>query len=176
MTAVTKSVDCSPIWECLDMGAEISKRYGRETLDGHLASVAREYRGVPLPRDVKRGEPRMCFVNAYRLADEHPELGYCEGYSLPGPGFSVPFLHAWCVTPEGEVIDNTWDRPENNGYVGVVLDPAYVRSVFLRTHRYSVLGNLWMVSDSPLQTLVLDQRFGQVGRRRHCDETQKVSR
>jgi len=89
----------------------------------------------PLPRRYARvrGELGQCYGNAQRIwRASDGQLDYCEGYSL---GSVIPMLHAWCVEPDGTVVDPTWawgtDRfeIEPDAMFGVRFPHAVVRAV-----------------------------------------------
>ena len=88
-----------------------------------------------LPDNIKRGKIKQCFANAYRLTYTHPDLHYVEGYACG----IIPVLHAWCVTDDGFVVDNTWE--DGTDYLGVVFQPTYLHRIILSRERYSVLDN-----------------------------------
>lgn len=101
---------------------------------------AKEWRASPRPDDVDRGTPKECFKNASLLMLRRDDLDYCEGVAyipqLPGVGF----LHAWCVDRDGNVVDNTWDHPEDCTYYGVKYDrERYLKHIF-KTKMYGVFG------------------------------------
>jgi hypothetical protein len=91
-----------------------------------------------LPHGIKRGVPRHCFMNAYRLA-AHYDLTYVEGFGIPMglEGFAV--LHAWCVNDFDEVVDPTWDHPEHNQYLGIKFTQLQMASSMMRTGCYGLL-------------------------------------
>lgn len=100
---------------------------------------AREWTPAPLPCDVSRGEPKSCFMNASlaMLADD--SLDYCEGVAIAA-NITLPFLHAWAVDADGNVVDPTWDNPEKCRYYGVRYDrKKYTRHIF-KTQFYGVFG------------------------------------
>lgn len=69
-----------------------------------------------LPRGVRYGVPKHCFQNAQDLVDKHPtKYRYVEGLALG----VIPVHHAWCVTPDGTVVDPTWRDGATSTYFGV---------------------------------------------------------
>jgi hypothetical protein len=51
-----------------------------------------------------------CWSNARRMTELHPELRYVEGWLIvPWPDGSEMYRleHAWCVGPDGSIIDST---------------------------------------------------------------------
>lgn len=98
----------------------------------------------PLPRAVKPMTPKHCFDNALRLSRRRRGFRYVEGYALG----VIPVHHAWCVDPEGYVIDPTWasitpDMVDGNdigtSYFGVVFDPDEVPELKRPRRSMSVL-------------------------------------
>lgn len=79
------------------------------------------------PLQVVRGLPKNCYNNAMLLALSHRTLTYVEGYARSGV---LPVHHAWCVTPEGLVVDNTWnfDRDEEE-YFGVAFTTEALKAI-----------------------------------------------
>ncbi|MFI8459087.1 hypothetical protein [Kitasatospora sp. NPDC085464] len=75
---------------------------------------------APLPGHIDLLQPRRCFLNSAWTAAEH-HLLYVEGWAVPA-GFNLQLEHAWCVTPDGTVVDPTWEVP-GTAYFGVpILD------------------------------------------------------
>jgi hypothetical protein len=65
-----------------------------------------------------RGKQGQCFKNAMELALHNPRLSYVEGFG----GSIIPVHHAWCADADGNVIDPTWDRPEDRDYFGIAFE------------------------------------------------------
>jgi len=104
-----------------------------------------EYEYAPKPKGIRWGTVKQCFKNAHQLALWHPELTYCEGY-----GYSlIPTPHAWCVTEDGKVVDNTW-RPHDGAplYFGVAFPLEVVNRAITLSGHYGVLQD-WK-NDYPL--------------------------
>lgn len=70
----------------------------------------------PLPEGRVRMPPKLCFWNARSLQDSDSALRYVEGYAAS----IFAIHHAWCVDPEGRVIDPTWEEA-GSAYLGVAL-------------------------------------------------------
>lgn len=105
------------------------------------------------PREIEWGEWQLCYMNAYRLADGNPDLTYVEGFATA----MFPVAHAWVVTPEGRVIDNTWrDAGESKvslrhrAYIGIPLKIEYVKKIIAARGVYGVLEAYEL--DWPLMT------------------------
>jgi hypothetical protein len=86
----------------------------------------------------KMGPHGQCFQNAYRLAEMHPELTYCEGFGM-SETFGWPLLHAWCVAENGLVVDNTW-RHTDVQYMGVKFEFEELSGIILCQEMYGVFG------------------------------------
>jgi hypothetical protein len=108
------------------------------TAKQYVQDQGQKFLGSLLPEGVERGEPQACFMNATQLVVQNPSWKYAEGYAMR-EGL-MPVLHAWAVTEDGEVVDNTWDEPENSAYLGVVYDRSqYMRYIF-KAKFYGILG------------------------------------
>jgi len=102
----------------------------------------------PKPRDVRWGRRGFCFMNALKLAWRRPELTYVEGYGAA----HIPTPHAWCVDPDGRVVDPTW-RPYpgvEHTYLGVPIKTDVATAVTVRLGHFGVLFTL---GPSPLHEL-----------------------
>jgi hypothetical protein len=89
----------------------------------------------PLPAEYKRGIPKQCFSNATSIALDNPSLRYVEGFAVR----VIPIHHAWLIDEAGNVIDPTWDRPEEGEYCGVVFDTDTLRRELLKLKYYGIL-------------------------------------
>jgi hypothetical protein len=86
------------------------------------------------------GPPRQCFRNAVRLALRRPRLyTYVEGYAIDMWVGRYPVAHAWCIDPEGLVVDTTWE--EGAGYFGVPFRVEYLRRMSGARRDYSLIDN-----------------------------------
>jgi len=90
---------------------------------------------------------------------EHPEYRYVEGIAYSERTGGLPFWHAWAVTPEGLVVDNTWPYAAGNRYFGVAYDRAkYLK--YLRAQKfYGVLGGGRKAAAKILETGAGDLRW-----------------
>ena len=76
-----------------------------------VVQYGREFTPASKPKDIQWGEDNDCYGNAFKLMNDG--LIYCEGYAVPNIGNMVHETdHAWCVDANGNVIDNTWRKPE----------------------------------------------------------------
>jgi hypothetical protein len=86
--------------------------------------------------------PSLCFYNALKAVQADPTLRYCEGYCTLGRG--EPWLHAWCLAPDGGMVEVTYEDEGHPtaasptlatlpavrwGYYGVVLHADYVAAL-----------------------------------------------
>ncbi|MGW4548494.1 hypothetical protein ACWEN4_19285 [Streptomyces violaceorubidus] len=85
-----------------------------------LLSHGRRFTATTQPTNPVGAEPKECYSSAARHArDDRPgRLIYAEGYALPHGG-NVPVGHAWCVRPDGTVVDPTWADAPGRAYIGV---------------------------------------------------------
>jgi hypothetical protein len=95
-----------------------------------------EYEYAPKPKSIRWGTVQQCFKNAWKLAYFYDELTYCEGYGLS----LIPTPHAWCITADGKVVDNTW-RPRDGTaqYFGVAFPIEVVNRAITLSGHYGVL-------------------------------------
>lgn len=92
---------------------------------------------APLPDDIARAEPGQCYANAQRLVMRRNDLRYVEGIATS----VIQMWHAWCITADGQVVDPTWDNPENRCYFGVVFDNAEAYAASVETGIFGVIPN-----------------------------------
>jgi hypothetical protein len=125
------------IREYVAMWREIKHRNGISTaLEDLLLAKGVEGVGGPLPDGMERGEPKLCFQNAGRLAFDG--WTYCEGLAIR-ESLGLPLAHAWVLDDDGKVVDPTWDRPEETHYLGVVVPFESYRRAVLRHKVWGVL-------------------------------------
>ena len=90
---------------------------------------------VELPSDVSQGIVKECFKNCVNsVAMRGTDYLYCEGYALG----IIPMLHAWLVSPDGQVIDPTWRKPGTE-YFGVLFNRKFVLEQTLKQETYGLL-------------------------------------
>lgn len=114
----------------LQGAAESAPRVGRRAAwaYGSLAELLLErgrlFAAAELPFGERRLPPRQCYANAFAMASVRADLVYAEGYAVcdVGDGALLHFQHAWCVDPDGVVVDPTWDTP-GEAYLGLPLGP-----------------------------------------------------
>lgn len=113
---------------------------GYTCVEDFILKNGRAFEFSPLPRGVERGRMRECFLNAANLAmREDDKYIYCEGYAISA---AVPFPveHGWCVTPDGRVVDPTWDDARD--YYGVAFKYEFLRQTLYDNEHYGLLFNL----------------------------------
>ncbi|GAA2672702.1 hypothetical protein GCM10010400_38450 [Streptomyces aculeolatus] len=111
------------------LGAEVAGVVGRSgwahpTQFHLLLTHGRLFTYERRPAEVRKLPDRECYDNAARTARAHRDRGliYAEGFATTH-GFPLP--HAWCVDPDGGVVDPTWDQPDpTTAYLGVALADA----------------------------------------------------
>lgn len=107
----------------------------------------RSYRG----RGYRRGRVKLCFQNSFNLAMSFADLTYTEGIAYSG---FIPVHHAWCVTPQGEVVDPTWREEqftqlahEQWEYLGVPFERDFVLETAGRRRIYGILDEPQLYKD-----------------------------
>lgn len=114
-----------------------------------ILAAGQEYDSRLMEHRFGRGMQHACYRNAFELALAYPdELIYCEGRAL-SCGL-VPVEHAWCVTPDGQVVDTTWQGDEQD-YVGVCFATEWLRGWTAGRNSYGVLADQF-----PSELLYLD--------------------
>jgi len=94
-----------------------------------------------LPPGIRMGMALQCFRNSVRAALGRPRFyTYVEGYAINTWVARHPVAHAWCIDPEGFVVDTTWD--EGMDYFGVPFRMEYVRRIAnARKKDYCLIDN-----------------------------------
>lgn len=82
--------------------------------------------------DWPRMEPNFCFHNSGELAMARKDLTYVEGFVWRGK-LPIPLHHAWCVTPEGFVVEPTLREHRDydahgREYLGVPFSTTFLRA------------------------------------------------
>ena len=88
------------------------------------------YEPAPRPKGIRLGRENRCFVNAFKLAQDNPDLIYCEGFCL-ATGSSLLIHHAWATDGSGRVIDNTL-REMAAAYAGVPFRIQFLNANLLK--------------------------------------------
>ena len=107
----------------------------------YLKKHGQEYEAQPLPKGIKKGVMKQCYMNATKLAISKPDLTYVEGiaYTPKLPGM-MAVAHAWVVDKAGKVIDNTWSDPHESQYFGVPVPTTRLEMWMLKTKVYGIFG------------------------------------
>lgn len=124
------------------------------------------FKAAPLPKKVAQGQKRECFANATHLAVHNEDrYAYVEGYAYSTVGLVTS--HAWCVTREGEVIDPTWDTPEQCAYLGIPVHPDFLVEQMRQTEVYGVFGEMPSIAmlATPVHRMVHPWFLAQIGAR-----------
>lgn len=99
----------------------------------------------------RRASRKQCYMNSFLLVQDNPSLTYVEGWCWSG--FLVP--HAWCIDPDGQVIDPT--LRETEGYFGIPFRWDYVRNTGLKTGFYGVIDPINSeLLTAPVETFLHD--------------------
>jgi hypothetical protein len=124
---------------------QLSKMTEGQVYQGFEAIVLKHGKAWPIiAKTLPKGRPRSvikeCFKNAAQLVLWRPELQltYVEGYALG----IFPVLHAWAVTPDGTVIDPTWNRkPYRPGteYFGIPFKTQFLCQCMIKNGTYGIL-------------------------------------
>lgn len=86
----------------------------------------------------RRGKPKQCFYNAWRLMDERDDLIYVEGRAAG----IIPVMHAWCVDREGNVYEPTWRLTGNEVYYGVPFKRRFVLTTAVARGYYGIIDDM----------------------------------
>lgn len=115
------------------------KDYYYPSIEAFLLAHGKHYKPHSRPKGVKLGPAKLCFMNAFLLANDNPDAyTYVEGFAVP-KGIGLPLEHAWCVDKDGNVIDNTWgDATE---YFGVPFKIDAIRRVLLDKGTYGIIDD-----------------------------------
>ncbi|MFE2912448.1 hypothetical protein ACFXI0_07825 [Kitasatospora indigofera] len=103
-----------------------TRTWTHRTVQSLLLAEGRWFTPAGLPSQITPLPERDCFANAALTERTHPGLLYAEGFAMPA---SVPFpvAHAWCVTPDGRVVDPTWTDFAGAAYIGLPIADTRLR-------------------------------------------------
>jgi len=110
---------------------------------GRMFSLSYLPRHLPVKM---RGAVRQCFANAGRVARDHSkDFIYTEGFSFAS---SIPFHHAWVVSPEGIAYELTWEREDlqdnemkYQAYYGVAFKPEFCKRIYRESKCWGLLDD-----------------------------------
>lgn len=106
------------------------------TSHSYILQHAQEWGPRIHPKDVEEGDPRGCFLNAYKLAARNPgRFFYVEGFATA----VIPTEHAWCVDRQGRVIDCTPYWEDGRDYFGVKFTMPTLHAIQRITQGYGAL-------------------------------------
>lgn len=134
MNSPTETTDIEQFKEYLQNLAAVMKKVPGRTdwkyrgFEELVLECGRVMEPKPLPKNVKRGLPRLCYANCQRLVLKNRSLTYVEGYAM-AQGVSLPLQHAWLLDADGCAIDPTWDSP-GCCYLGIPLATSWVKSIW----------------------------------------------
>ncbi|MGI5337708.1 hypothetical protein ACQEVS_10065 [Streptomyces sp. CA-181903] len=98
-----------------------TKNWAYQTAFHLVLDLGRGFTATAPPAGLGRMPARECYANAARYALEHHSregVIYVEGFASSDVfGGHLPLAHAWCVRPDGTVIDPTW--VDGLAYVGI---------------------------------------------------------
>lgn len=120
------------------LNLKLGKDSKHKSASQYVLSKGKQFKGMPLPSSIVLGGPADCFVNATKLVINRPDLNYAEGYVKIGN--NSPILHAWTVSKDGKVIDNTLPNPKGASYMGIVYPRLKYLNYINKTKHYGVLG------------------------------------
>lgn len=101
------------------------------------------------PCKLKQRKAGECFSNAASVALRAPQkYRYVEGYGFK-PNL-IPIHHAWLVTTDGIVVDNTWDHEEGTLYFGVAFDHEFLYRALVEKGTYGLLSDGCLLMDLTL--------------------------
>ncbi len=97
-----------------------------------LAKHGRRFKPKPLPKNLRRGRMKECFLNAFN-ASQTGKYRYVEGCAAG----IIPTMHAWVTDDEGNAYDVTWK--DGKDYFGVTFNSGYVLEAARRTRHAGIL-------------------------------------
>lgn len=110
------------------------------------------FHGQELPEWAEQDAPQECYSNAFFLA---LDLGYRYFEGVGSTPF-FPVAHAWVVDPDDNVIDTTWDDPQDRIYCGIEIPVDVVRAIIEETGYYGIYGNDWLRGSPILKTGIIE--------------------
>ncbi|MEA5536791.1 hypothetical protein [Crocosphaera sp. XPORK-15E] len=101
-------------------------QYKYKTFYELVLEIGQEMKPTTTPKELM-GQPKNCYYNCQLIAFEHPDLTYCEGFTLSN-NMPFPLAHAWLLDHSGMVIEPTWEEPAQ-AYIGIPFSIAFVKSI-----------------------------------------------
>lgn len=105
------------------------------SMEDFVLKNGRWFKPSPLPKGLKRGKMKACFMNA-----THAMYGgytYVEGYASS----IIPTNHAWVTDKSGKAYDVTWKYDPKNAYFGVPFDKKYVDKTIMEKETYGLIDD-----------------------------------
>ena len=121
----------------LESEAEFIQMMGRKcSVAGFVLKHGRAFEPRKLPKNLRlhKGRIKGCFRNAAIAALRDPSLTYVEGYAAS----IIPVLHAWCVDPDGGLLEVTWGKPGDE-YYGIPFQTRFLRRSLLEAGYYGLI-------------------------------------
>jgi len=119
----------------LRKGMAKPKSWKYTCIEDFVLANGKSFAYKPLPKCIKRGESKMCYMNAYQLMLDRRDLTYVEGFAAG----IIPVAHAWCVDKRGRVYDRTW--ADGAEYFGVKFDRLFVLKTICQRQHYGILDD-----------------------------------
>jgi uncharacterized protein len=121
---------------------------GRQSKYGFILQHGTPYMANSKTYAGKRGEMKLCFMNASHDALDHKDRTYVEGFITV---HGVPIEHAWTVDKTGQIYDTTI-RPDVRiaGYYGVPFTRDYLMHAMGENGVYGLLGSASRKTIGPL--------------------------
>lgn len=94
---------------------------------------------------IKRRKSKECFKNSTDLALYNDSLTYVEGYAIR-EDLGLLIQHAWVIDDKENVIDTTWNDPEDCIYMGVPFDREILRKETFDNGYYGLFTGEVMVN------------------------------
>jgi len=91
-----------------------------------------------VPHKYARRQMMACYHNSACMVRRHKHLTYVEGIAIG----IIPTAHAWCVDPEGNVIDSTWESSIQLAYYGIPFNTEFVLD-YLKKVKYTAFIDDW---------------------------------
>lgn len=109
-----------------------------------VMKLGKKYETKPLPKDLKRGKPKLCYENASKIAISQPDkYDYVEGFAITktssGYEIPIPIGHAWLVDKsDGKAIEVTWQE-QGAAYKGIEVNRTYLAQTLIDTETYGTV-------------------------------------
>lgn len=110
----------------------------------------KEFENVLMEREYNRkglvrGRAKECYSNATNIALYRKEFTYVEGFAIR-EDLGLLIDHAWVIDKKGNVIDTTWNDPEDCHYMGVPIPYDELLSHITQKRYYGMFSNGVMIN------------------------------